>query len=342
MGDHRENRILRTTGRALAALALALGVVVVVVGSKTVTLWRASAGTPAAWARSSGNDAVWLGHAWVDGRRSESDIRGLAGRLRGTGVRDLFVHVGPLNRDGTLPDARYPRLRWFLAAVHRDLPGVRVSAWLGQSVAADGGFDLANPATRRATVAVAARLVRTGLDGIHYDFEPVSSGDPGLTALLRETRPVLAGGSLSCAVPQIEPLPGARLPVHAVAGRDKYWTGGYLAEVARACDQVALMAYDSVMPTASLFAGYVADQTEDAAAVVPGRTGLVIGVPAYHGATATHRPSAETMAAGVRGVRLGLTGYGRRRPRTGVGVYADLTATGRDWRQYVDGWVRPG
>ena len=71
------------------------------------------------------------------------------------------------------------------------------------------------------------------------------------------------------------------------------------------------------------------------------RAGLVIGVPAYHGATRTHRPGAETMAAGVRGVRLGLTGYGRPRPRTGVGVYVDFAATERDWRQYVDGWVRP-
>lgn len=340
MGDHRENRILRTTGRVLAALALALGVVVVVIGSEGVTLWRASAGAPAAWARSGGNDAVWLGHAWVDGRRSDADVRGLASRLGGMGVRDLFVHVGPLKPDGTLPEARHPRLGWFLAAAHRDLPGVRVFAWLGQSVA--DGFDLAAPATRRATAAVAGRLVRAGVDGIHYDFEPVSSGDPGLPELLRATRPVLDGKPLSCAVPQIEPLPGARLPVHAVAGRDKYWTGGYLAEIARACDQVALMAYDSVLPTASLFTGYVADQTEKAAAVVPGRTGLLIGVPAYHGATATHRPSAETMAAGVRGVRLGLTGYGRPRPRTGVGVYVDFTATGRDWRQYVDGWVRPG
>jgi len=340
MGDHRWNRIWRVTGRVLAALAMALGVGVVAIGSKAATLWLSYSGTPAAWARSTGGDAVWLGHAWVDGRRSGTDVRRFAARLRGTGVRDLFVHVGPLNRDGTLPASRHSRLRAFLAAAHRYLPGTRVSAWLGQRV--DQGYDLTDPATRRATVTVARGLVRAGVDGIHYNFEPVSSGDPGLPALLRETRPVLGGRPLSSSVPQLEPLPGARLPLHAVGGRDKFWTPGYMAEVARACDQVALMAYDSVMPTPTLFAWYVADQTERMAGTVPARTGLLIGVPAYHEATATHRPAAETMAAGVRGVRLGLTGYGRPRPRAGVAVYVDFAATGQDWRQYADGWVHPG
>lgn len=320
----------------LLAIALVLGAAA---GVRLGTLWLDSRGTPAGWTRSTGDDAVWLGHAWVDGRRSAADVRRFAARLRGTGIRDLFVHAGPLNRDGTLPASRHPAARAFLDAAHRYLPGVRVSAWLGQRV--DDGYDLASVATRRATVSAAGRLVRDGFDGIHYDFEPVSSGDPGLLALLRETRPVLGGRPLSVSVPQLEPVPGMRLVLHLVAGRDRYWTAGYLTEVARACDQVALMVYDSAMPTPSLFAGYVADQTRRAASAVPARTGLLVGVPAYHDATVTHRPGAETVAAGVRGVRLGLTAYGRPHPRTGVALYVDFAATGRDWRQYRDAWVRP-
>ena len=335
VGDHRENRIWRTTGRVLLALALVLGAVV---GIRLSTLWLDSRGTPAGWTRSTGDDAMWLGHAWVDGRRSPADVRRFAARLRGTGIRDLFVHVGPLNRDGTLPAGRHPALRSFLNAADRYLPGVRISAWLGQRV--DDGYDLAAVATRHATVAAAGRLVHDGFDGIHYDFEPVSSGDPGLLALLRETRPVLGGRLLSVSVPQLEPLPGVRLLLHLVAGRDRYWTVGYLTEVARACDQVALMVYDSAMPTRSLFSGYVADQTRRAASAVPARTALLIGVPAYHDATVTHRPDAETVAAGARGVRLGLTAYGRPRPHTGVALYVDFAATGRDWRHYRDAWVR--
>jgi hypothetical protein len=43
----------------------------------------------------------------------------------------------------------------------------------------------------------------------------------------------------------------------------------------------------------------------------------------------------------VLGVRLGLSAGGRPRTRVGVAVYADFTATARDWRAYTDGWVRP-
>lgn len=334
--DHRENRIWRTTGRVLLALVLVLGAVA---GIRVSTLWLDSRGTPAGWARSTGDDAMWLGHAWVDGRRSAADVRRLAARLRGTGIRDLFVHVGPLKRDGALPASRHPAARAFLDAAHRYLRGVRVSAWLGQRV--DDGYDLAAAATRHATAAAAGRLVHDGFDGIHYDFEPVSSGDPGLPALLRETRPVLRGRPLSVSVPQLEPVPGVRLPLHLVAGHDRYWTAGYLTEVARACDQVALMVYDSAMPTSSLFAGYVADQTRRVASAVPARTALLVGVPAYHDTTVTHRPGAETVAAGARGVRLGLAAYGHPRPHTGVALYVDFAATERDWRQYRGGWVRP-
>lgn len=339
MGDHRGTRIRRATVGTAVALGLVLGGAVGAVAVQVPVAGLAYTGRPAAWARSTGHDALWLGHAWVDGRRDAADVRGLAARLRGGGIHDLYVHAGPLDTGGGLPARRHPAAAAFTAAVHHYLPGVRVQAWLGQRV--DEGYDLASAATRRRTVAAAGRLVASGFDGVHYDFEPVSSGDPGLLALLRETRAVLGDRVLSVSVPQLEPAPGVRLPLHLLAGRDKYWTPGYVTEVARACDQVALMVYDSVMPTAPLFGGYVAEQTRRMVRAVPARTALLIGVPAYHEATATHDPYAETMAAGVRGVRLGLSTAPRPRARTGVAVYVDFAATERDWRAYFDGWVRP-
>src|SRR4029453_5852922 len=72
--------------------------------------------TPAA--RGTGHDALWLGHAWVDGRKTQSDVDSLVADLRVTGVRDLFVHTGPFNHDGTLDPALRPRARWFVASVH--------------------------------------------------------------------------------------------------------------------------------------------------------------------------------------------------------------------------------
>ncbi len=67
------------------------------------------AGDPEPGTRTRGRAAVWLGHAWVDGRNGDAELASLARRIRGTGIRDLYVHAGPLRHDGTLPAKRHPR-----------------------------------------------------------------------------------------------------------------------------------------------------------------------------------------------------------------------------------------
>ncbi|MFF4276337.1 hypothetical protein [Streptomyces sp. NPDC001536] len=45
-------------------------------------------GDPADGTRTRDRDAIWLGHAWVDGRKTDKDVTALAARLRTTGIRD--------------------------------------------------------------------------------------------------------------------------------------------------------------------------------------------------------------------------------------------------------------
>ena len=63
--------------------------------------------------------------------------------VRSTGIRDLFVHCGPLADDGTLNPARRPKARWL--------------------VTGDGHMDLERAATRTAVT----RSVRIAL---YVDF----------------------------------------------------------------------------------------------------------------------------------------------------------------------------
>ncbi|MFE9615028.1 hypothetical protein [Streptomyces sp. NPDC006384] len=104
---------------------------------------------------------MWLGHAWVDGRRTDADLTAFARRLKTTGIRDLYVHTGPMEHDGTLPEELYPKARWLIDGMHRELPGVRVQAFLGDVLATEGpdGMRLEKAATRAAAV----RGVRLGL-----------------------------------------------------------------------------------------------------------------------------------------------------------------------------------
>ncbi|WP_369252587.1 hypothetical protein [Streptomyces sp. R41] len=302
------------------------------------------AGDPAAGTLTRNRDALWLGHAWVDGRKGDADVEALAARLRSTGIRDLYVHAGPLEHDGTLPAAAYPGAGRLIAAVHRQLSGVRVQAWLGDELASEGpvGLRLDRAATRSAVVRSARQVLAAGFDGVHFDLEPLHSGDRDYLSLLDDLHRVTRarGVPLSVAAHQIDPLPAAHAIRGTLTGHPKWWSQSYFGQVARRVDQIALMSYDTALPLESLYGGYVAQQTSLALEVTPKSTDLLMGLPFFHEDDMSHHGSAETVAAAVRGTRLGLSRTDRHRERFGVALYVDFAATEKDWTAYREGWVR--
>jgi hypothetical protein len=301
-------------------------------------------GDPADGTYTRDRDALWLGHAWVDGRKKDADVTALARRLQGTGIRDLYVHSGPLEHDGTLPKSRCPRARWFVDAVHEKLPGIRVQAFLGDVLASESGegMVLADPDTRAAVVRSARQVLDTGYEGVHLDLEPMPSGDRDfltlLDALRRETRS--RGARLSVAAHQIDPLPELHTVFGLFTENPKWWSQEFFGQVARRVDQIAMMSYDTAQPLESTYGGYVAQQTSLALEVTPPATDLLMGLPFYWESNFDHWGHAETVPAAVRGVRLGLSRTDADRARFGVALYIDFAATEADWRAYREDWVR--
>ncbi len=325
-------------------LPLLAGAVVALPGGE---LWALDAGRADPAVRTRGRDAVWLGHDWVGGGKNDADatalLRALGGAGTGHGVRDLYLHVGPTADDGSLDPGLYPRAGWALTALRR--PGVRLQAWLGDVVDSEGpaGLDLSRTEVRQRLAGSAGQLLDLGFDGINLDLEPVHSGDPGYLDVLDRIAALTRarGRVLSVAVPQLDPLPPLRELAGWLTGHPKWWSPGYLAQVARRVDQVDVMAYDTALPLRSLFAGYVAQQVELACSVVPPQVDLLIGLPAYHSNNPGHHAAAETVAAAIRGVRLGLSAVPRPGGRYGVALYADFSATATDWAAYRDDWCGP-
>lgn len=338
-------------------VAAVLAVAMVLVATVGFLLQRADGGPVAAWARSTGHDALWMGHAWLDGRRSPADLARLAVGIRASGIRDVYVLAGELGGTGRAARAAYSGVRPFLAGFHAMLPGVRVSAWL-RGTTGRGHINLADRATRANIVAAAAAALHAGFGGVHYDLEPVASGDPGLLGLLKATR-ALHPNPLSVSAPKLEPLSGLRLPAQLTLGRPVFWTTGYLTDVAREVDQVAVRSYDTGMPFRSWYGGYVKRETALALQAVPRRTELLMGLPAYHVNNLAHHAAAETVGAAIHGIRVAITAAGQTRtaPGTsqqqarpgaggtgrlfGVALFADYSATPRDWASYRRDWVRP-
>ncbi|MEU6051241.1 glycosyl hydrolase family 18 protein [Streptomyces xanthochromogenes] len=330
----------RWTRRALLAVTLA---VVVLTAAAGTALRAQYAGVPGDDTRTRGHDAYWLGHAWVDGRKGDKDLDAFAAKVRGSGIKDLFVHTGPLDHDGTLPAARYPRAGWLVAGVHRRLPNVRVQAWLGDELASEGpvGLRLDNETTRTSVVTTARQVLdRARFDGVHFDLEPLPSGDRNYLALLDSLHALTRarGALLSVAAHQIDPLPALHTAADGLTGHGKWWAQSYFGQVARRVDQIAVMSYDTAMPVQSLYGGYVARQTALALQVTPKQTDLLMGLPFYDDETLTHHGSAETVEAAVRGARLGLARTDRHRQNFGVALYVDFAERADDWAAYRRGW----
>lgn len=333
-------------GKVKAALvvagSLAAALLLVAVGGLTVLRFEYT-GDPAADARTRGRDAMWLGHAWVDGRKGAPDVAALAEQLRGTGVRDLYVHAGPLEHDGTLRPERHPRARPMIDALHAALPGVRVQAWLGD-VVGPSSLDLRRTESRGNVVASAGAALDAGFDGVHFDLEPIGDDNRDYLDVLGRARAAVhaRGAVLSVAAHQIEPA-GNLVAIASAAGaqRTKWWTPGYFGEVAALVDQIAVMAYDTWMPTRGLFGGYVTRQTELALANTPAEVDLLIGLPFFHDDTVGHHENAEKVATAARAVRLGLAAEPGR-AAFGVALYVDFAATEEDWAAYRREWVTGG
>ncbi|MCX5131107.1 glycosyl hydrolase family 18 protein [Streptomyces sp. NBC_01281] len=331
---------LRTPRRIALGLVLLLLLPLLAAG---IVLRVNYAGDPAAGTQTRNRDALWLGHAWVDGRKSDADLDALAERLRGTGIRDLYVHAGPLEHDGSLPATAYPSAGRLIAAVHERLPHVRVQAWLGDELATEtpDGMRLQRAGTRDAVVRSAGRILDAGFDGVHFDLEPLHSGDAHYLALLDRLHALTRARhvQLSVASHQIDPLPGLHSAAGTLTGHPKWWSQAYFGQVARRVDQIAVMSYDTAMPIQSLYGGYVAQQTALALEVTPTSTDLLMGLPFFHENKMGHSAYAETVAAAVRGTRLGLSRTDRTREHFGVALYVDFAATETDWTAYREDWV---
>ncbi|GAA1352411.1 hypothetical protein [Streptomyces beijiangensis] len=324
-------------------IALVLVLVILVPVIAGVTALRISyAGDYEDGTRTRGRDAIWLGHAWIDGRKTEADVDAFAARIRGTGIRDLYVHAGPLEHNGTLPASSYPKAKWLIDAVHRKIPGVRIQAWLGDELATErpDGMRLTEASTRGAIVTSTRQILDTGFDGAHFDLEPLHSGDRNYLSLLDTLHALTRsrGVQLSVAAHQIDALPGLHSVAGFLTGHPKWWSQEFFGQVARRVDQIAVMSYDTAMPVQSLYGGYVAQQTTLALEVTPKDVDLLMGLPFYHEDKWGHTASAETAAAAIRGTRLALGRADRGRERFGVALYVDFAATESDWTAYKKGW----
>lgn len=334
------SRLVRAIALCVLLLALTLG----------VTYWRLAA-TTASYPGThfnQGHNAVWLEHDWVGEPHTDADYAALAAALAREQIGYVFVHVGPLDSDGTIPADRAPYAAAFVAALHDDLPGVRILAWIGQEEAASGlpadqVVALADPDVRQQIADTARSFVTVGFDGVHYDIEPIENNSITFVELLDTTRAALPPGAMiSVAAEKWAPNAHVASWAYALGKGGSWWTTYYYATVAQHVDQLVVMAYNTGMPTGDLYSLLVKQETTNivtAAQTVPHPPQVLIGLPTYTDDGPFFHANAETIGNGLAGVTAGLDNMNETHAFSGVALYRFGTTTDAEWSTYDHLWL---
>jgi len=285
-------------------------------------------------------NGIWIGHRWYTGRDvrtgepvDEAEIDALVRRLRGAGIRYVFVHAGPLLADGSIADSAAP----FFSTLHGAFPEGVFLAWLGARIEK---VRLGDEDWRSAVIDVVRRLADEGFDGVHFNLEPIRDGHPGYLELLAEVRAAMGEGwTISQATPRSAPLGISFGPL-----RRNFWSGAFYRATMDIADQTVLMAYDTNLPLRVAYVAFVRDQTRRLVSwsCAANEHEILIGIPAYHDVPEYADPSVESLGNAALGVRSALESF-QRTPACfrGVAIYANWVTDEDEWLEFERAWIDP-
>ena len=291
-----------------------------------------------------GKNAIWLAHGWLGGDewftrnhktneigryRDPNRIRELAKKLRRCGITDVFPHLCPAEAAGKLPPVDDGQVEEFL----NEFEGFRVLPWIGGP---NGSSVRAHDPHWRSNFVMDVRNLlgrHPRLAGVQLNVEPVPSGDTNLLVLLDELRAVLGNGkTLSIAA---YPPPTRWHPF-----ADVHWDEAYFREVAKRCDQIAVMMYDAAQIIPKAYQRLMANWTVEVLSWSD-RKAVLLGIPTYEDAdVGYHNPKVENLTNALLGIHRGL----ERRPLPtnyqGVAIYSEWETSASEWDYLREHFLR--
>jgi hypothetical protein len=281
-----------------------------------------------------GKNGIWLSHGWLgadswfieNGKtndfkkfRDPENIRRLASLLKQHHVTDVFPHLCPCDPYGKLPEVDNAQTEQFLTA----FADFRVMPWVGAP---------AGPSARTGNAKWRAGFIESitnllnghpGFAGVQINIEPLTSGDKDFLVLLEQLHASLPKGKL-LSVAAYPP------PTRWQPQADVHWDENYFREVARRCDQLAVMMYDTGLRVPKIYEHLMAHWTVETLAWSEGRP-VLLGIPTYDDpGVEYHNPKVENLRTALLGIHKGL-GTSPTSNYQGVALYCE-------WETDVDEW----
>lgn len=289
-------------------------------------------------------NAIWIGHKWVGENLQESEYSLLCAKLKNNMISDVFVHVGPLDINGNIEYKKYHNAKEFLIQIKSCVPEIHLQAWIGQVEKKGGGvIDISLPSIRNSILHTSEIFLQIGFDGIHYNIEPIFSGDMNLLDLLQKTHQITKanGKILSIATDEIEPFVFSDFIIRLFSKRAGFWDKDYYLQIAENVDQIAVMMYDTAIPFAWLYAYVVKWQVEKITTLLEGKVLLFFGVPTYEEDRWSFHADAENMFSGIRGISMGIEEIPLSilENKFGIAIYSEWSTDDFEWKIFRTEWL---
>lgn len=290
-------------------------------------------------------NAVWLGVTWSNDPHTPEEIRLLGEHLSAYHIRDVYVYVSYLRVDTNKWNETYEYARDFVGTLKEVAPELRVFSWLGVPVRVeDGTYRLDSETIQTYVVQFAERTVdQFGFDGVHLNIETIFDGNEDFLNLIDAVKEALGPEvPLSVTVPPDWNPEEPDVPVAPDVDEELFWSEAYKREVGARVDQIALMAYNSLLDSAADYETWMSYQVRAYSAVLVDldrAVELVVGVPTYAEAPG-HDEQTESLRAALRGVWDGLQ-HADSAVVSGVGLYAFWDTDAVEWALYREMWLNP-
>ena len=280
------------------------------------------------------NNAIWLGHGWlgddnwfkINGRNKEDfrapiQISALMQNLSTNKIATVYPHLCPAKFNGEIAAYDSTQIEQFLdiAAQYN----IKVIPWIG------GVFEesarLSDVKWRENFVFSVRQLLQKHprLAGVQVNIEPMPSGNENFLELLVELKKVTKDKTLSVAA-YPPPTKWHQFP-------SVHWELPYLTRVAKNCDQLTIMMYDTAIPFEKFYIKLMTDWTSQLIKSVAGKSELLLGIPAYEDAGAGyHHPRVENINSALRGISAAEFLY----KVNGIAIYCEWEMTEAKWQSW--------
>lgn len=281
-------------------------------------------------------NAVWIAHGWADTSTSEAKVSEFIGKLTRHGIGTLYLHVGPLEQDGRIDPSLYKETVNFVENVKRANPDMKILAWMGQL---RNKINLSSSEVRHNILNMCLIFTdMVGMEGVHFDIEPVWDEDMDFIQLLKEVREMFDkqgnGKILSVAMSEFIPkafvwLAGGFLDLV------NYNTEVNYTNVGKYADQVVDMVYDTGMKHDWSYEWLMKEQViwlTDLFGDFDRKVDLLVGIPAYSEGSEAFNPEIENVKNGLLGILNGLNDIRASHENfTGVAIYPEWEIDQNEW-----------